>query len=64
MFLTSFILLNARKTRKESSMGEELNILLNIEIVLLYLPTAVLIIGTIVVGIITSRFKRKDKFSW
>ena len=31
-------------------MGEELNILLNIEIVLLYLPTAVLIIGTIVVG--------------
>lgn len=44
-------------------MGEELNILLNIEIVLLYLPTAVLIIGTIVVGIITSRFKRKDKLA-
>ena len=44
-------------------MGEELNILLNIEIVLLYLPTAVLIIGTIVVGIITSRFKRKDNLA-
>lgn len=44
-------------------MGEELNILLNIEIVLLYLPTAVLFIGTIVVGIITSRFKRKDKLA-
>ncbi len=44
-------------------MGEELNILLNIEIVLLFLPTAVLIIGTIVVGIITSRLKRKDKLA-
>ena len=42
-------------------MGEDINAILNVEIILLILPTALLVLSTIVVGIITLVCKSKDK---